>query len=487
MDWSEFLADPQGLVIAPAGHGKTHAIAECLKQCGDGRQLVLTHTHAGIVAIQKKLKKMQVASTCYHIETIAGFAQSLVLSFLGSGSLPSREDKAYFPKVTSEACRLLAVESLRKVMRISYKSLFVDEYQDCNDNQHKLIMQLTEIMPTHIFGDEMQGIFAFDGATRDFHRELADFKIYDVLKTPWRWKVNGNSKALGQWILNTRHLLEQPQPIIRLTSDADAHVRVVVRPYDPGTYYGDVGKEILKLQTNSILVIVPSYQDDKGWHGGTADRARIRPRFDFARQFTLVEAIDERTHYSVARDIEGLINSIRRARYKYDRIFETLEKLTLSKTELSNWHNEKNHSLKSKRDAAYKKFAETLKSLCDNFIANPQYNTFRDLLTFVRNGMRVKISRPDLFYTILHCLSEVPNDGSLVTQVASYKNVIRRCGRKIEGKCIGTTLLTKGLEFDAVVILQADKFEDARNFYVAISRACKELVIFTEKTSLQFK
>ena len=30
-------------------------------------------------------------------------------------------------------------------------------------------------------------------------------------------------------------------------------------------------------------------------------------------------------------------------------------------------------------------------------------------------------------------------------------------GRKIERKCIGTTLLTKGLEFDTVVLIEADK------------------------------
>jgi len=37
------------------------------------------------------------------------------------------------------------------------------------------------------------------------------------------------------------------------------------------------------------------------------------------------------------------------------------------------------------------------------------------------------------------------------------KNILRRIGRKIFGKCMGTTLLTKGLEFDTVVILNAHK------------------------------
>ncbi|MFV1977526.1 MAG: hypothetical protein ACC651_17435 [Candidatus Scalindua sp.] len=43
-------------------------------------------------------------------------------------------------------------------------------------------------------------------------------------------------------------------------------------------------------------------------------------------------------------------------------------------------------------------------------------------------------------------------------------------GRKIKGKCIGTTLLTKGLEFDTVAILNARKFDCPKNLYVALTR-----------------
>lgn len=41
-------------------------------------------------------------------------------------------------------------------------------------------------------------------------------------------------------------------------------------------------------------------------------------------------------------------------------------------------------------------------------------------------------------------------------------------------RVIGTTLLTKGLEFDHVIILNSSRLND-KNFYVAISRACKSL------------
>ena len=43
---------------------------------------------------------------------------------------------------------------------------------------------------------------------------------------------------------------------------------------------------------------------------------------------------------------------------------------------------------------------------------------------------------------------------------------------------MGTTLLTKGLEFDTVAVLDAHKFKNPENFYVAITRASKKLVIF---------
>jgi DNA helicase-2/ATP-dependent DNA helicase PcrA len=60
------------------------------------------------------------------------------------------------------------------------------------------------------------------------------------------------------------------------------------------------------------------------------------------------------------------------------------------------------------------------------------------------------------------------------------RNIIRRTGRKVHAKCLGTTLLTKGLEFDIVVILDANKYDHPKHLYVAISRCCKRLIIFSE-------
>jgi len=73
---------------------------------------------------------------------------------------------------------------------------------------------------------------------------------------------------------------------------------------------------------------------------------------------------------------------------------------------------------------------------------------------------------------------------SVYDSMKEIRNIKRRVGRKIRGRCIGTTLLTKGLEFDTVAVLDAHKFPCPRNFYVAITRACRRLIIFTNNKIL---
>ena len=52
MDYQAFVDSDKSLLVAPAGYGKTFTIVECLKHT-TGKQLILTHTHAGIAAIKE--------------------------------------------------------------------------------------------------------------------------------------------------------------------------------------------------------------------------------------------------------------------------------------------------------------------------------------------------------------------------------------------------------------------------------------------------
>ena len=63
---------PNAAIIAPAGHGKTEMISDIVRYA-DGKQLLLTHTHAGVDAIKNRLKKKNISKEKYTVTTIAAF------------------------------------------------------------------------------------------------------------------------------------------------------------------------------------------------------------------------------------------------------------------------------------------------------------------------------------------------------------------------------------------------------------------------------
>ena len=89
-----FLSEKASVLIAPAGHGKTHFITECLSQASDEKPfLILTHTHAGIDSLKNKFQTNKIPGNKYVLETISGFSQRIVTTVLGEASLPSIDDR----------------------------------------------------------------------------------------------------------------------------------------------------------------------------------------------------------------------------------------------------------------------------------------------------------------------------------------------------------------------------------------------------------
>ena len=70
----------KGYVLAPAGYGKTHLIALAVK-ASTGRQLILTHTFAGVSSIKTQMTNLGVRSSQYQVDTIASWALRLCLAY----------------------------------------------------------------------------------------------------------------------------------------------------------------------------------------------------------------------------------------------------------------------------------------------------------------------------------------------------------------------------------------------------------------------
>src|SRR5919106_6423860 len=76
------LETRRGYVVAAAGCGKTEAIAKAIEHCGDSsRQLVLTHTHAGVKALRDRLLRFRVPEDRFRVDTIAGWCLRYAASF----------------------------------------------------------------------------------------------------------------------------------------------------------------------------------------------------------------------------------------------------------------------------------------------------------------------------------------------------------------------------------------------------------------------
>ena len=214
MNYSDFISKEKCLLVAPAGFGKTHALAECIVRTPDDKkQLILTHTHAGIASIKEKVNRLKIPASKYHIETITGFAQKYTLAFYCGNDIPLQEDPTkYYPFIIEKATELFELKTIQKTILYSYQGLFVDEYQDCTDIQHQMITALSEIIPIHILGDPVQGIFDFNGTLVDFDNDLNDYEEVEQLDTPWRWN-NVNRNDLGQDLKTIRNRLQRGLPI----------------------------------------------------------------------------------------------------------------------------------------------------------------------------------------------------------------------------------------------------------------------------------
>jgi hypothetical protein len=202
-----------GYVVAPAGFGKTHLIAASLLHANK-RQLVLTHTYAGVNALRKKMRQLKVPNTAHHIDTIASWALRLALSYpQASGWTVTRPQRDQWPQLYAALSGLLDCDFIRRIVRASYDGMYVDEYQDCSLTQHDLVLKLARDLPCRILGDPLQGIFDFNGDAIDWERDVAHLDLLGKLDTPHRWQRTGAEPALGAWLREIRTALDNRQPI----------------------------------------------------------------------------------------------------------------------------------------------------------------------------------------------------------------------------------------------------------------------------------
>ena len=462
-DVKAFTIERDNVLIAPAGFGKTHTISECLKHT-EGKQLILTHTQAGVASIKDKLQKCSISKDKYSVETISSFAKRYVLSFTNSSAIPDETDsKKFYAFFIENATKILSLKLVQDIIKLSYSGLFVDEYQDCTVEQHELILVLADILPTHVLGDPLQGIFGFNGqklVNLNSATAMGRFATRYELDTPNRWINNGHTK-LGEELLKIRKDLMQGKEI-----DLAQYSSIEFKQGSYGDHYRVV-MDTLK-SSDSVLVI-------------DSDSIRMTTRENFVVAFKyvplLIEAFDGKDFYISAIHFDNKDNS---------SAIDILHEFIIDKfSNLDDWYDKANKRFKKKRDPVEESQLTEIKALIIKLSTNYSLLDLREIISKIRNLKGVTCARRDLLNSLSNSMEDAHHSKTTVLEaMRKHRNGIRSVGRKMYGKCVGTTLLTKGLEFDTVIILDADKFKDPQNFYVAISRCVKRLIVFAGNSKI---
>lgn len=225
---AKLLRSPEPLVIieAAAGCGKTYQGAayaqDVVGRLGDGRLLILTHTHAACSVFAERTKK---AGSRVEIKTIDALIAQIALAYHKPLDLPRdlnswawQDGGQGFEIMATKVAALLSHQPMvARALARRYPIIVCDEHQDCSVDQHSVVMSLLSAGATvRIFGDPMQRIYGAksDKAARESRARWDALKAQgagDKLITPHRWQTG--CSMLGAWVIEARENLERGTPI----------------------------------------------------------------------------------------------------------------------------------------------------------------------------------------------------------------------------------------------------------------------------------
>lgn len=455
-------------MIAPAGCGKTHLIAAAVASHGAGRELILTHTHAGVDALRRRLRKLGAAPGSFVIDTIAGWCLQLAAAFPATSGLA-----ATTPSTTEEwnavyraAGVLIQLRPYQRIIEASYTGVYVDEYQDCTVEQHAVVRWLAEHLPCRVLGDPLQSIFGFRGSSVvDWQRDvLPSFPAQDGPSTPWRW--NQGNPELGRWLMDARRLLENKQPIVlrnlphgvrweKLDDPRFAHA-VRSKACNCGARAGET------------VVAIAS------WSAQGHKMAR-----GLGGAFSCVEPIDAKDLFTFAEQVDD--------RRGPERALATLDFAAACMTGVSTELKTVRNAVEAGRRTSSKKH-EAQKDALYRIVADDDLRRVGEALDLFTEVPGAHLFRRELFKEARRALTTVElGEAASVREGAHLvRSRTRQVGRPTAKRAFGTTLLVKGLEYDHAVVLDADDMT-TNNLYVAMTRGSRTLTIVSKQPQLEPK
>ena len=192
-------AKQNAAIVAPAGHGKTEMITDLVDKLS-GKKLVLTHTNAGVDALQQRMSRKSISKEKYCLSTISSFCMKWCDAYPNTAGIDpaiKMTDNKFYTMVHAGAVRIFQNEWAKKVIETTYSCVIVDEYQDCVLLQHQIFVELNKTLPVYVLGDPLQAIFGFKEKLVSW-KSLC-FDVIPIETYPWRWEKS--NPTLGKSVL----------------------------------------------------------------------------------------------------------------------------------------------------------------------------------------------------------------------------------------------------------------------------------------------
>lgn len=471
VDAAGFVAALPASVVLPAGTGKTHLLAATASSiAGDGgRVLVLTHTNAGVFAVNSRLKRFGVARGSVQVATITSFAFRLARAYpvLGELIVPKVLIPADSPAYVRAATKVIGAEHIKEVLGATYTHVLVDEYQDCNVGQHQLVLALRDAVGlTGILGDHLQAIFGFSDPLPNWDTVIADFPEHTgIHPEPHRWK--GHNEDLGDWLLRVRDRLK-PGATLNLTGgnypDRVTYTNIA------GNHRGQItaAMSLLSEPADETVLIVAANDGIGRYLAGELKGA-----------YTVMEEIEGKF---MAKWLDKLEQAepVDYARWLFDFTrqchcgYGALQPRPVG----TRYTDRKTASdlLTPKRE----RVRVTIEAL-DRLVTNPTLTELAAAMDVIPTTDALRLHSHEAWYdvkTAIRGAIACGDDRSVLRgELAKARDTLRHAGRRERRRIISRTLLVKGLEFDHVLIADVGKHQEVNDLYVALTRARKSIRI----------
>lgn len=459
----------RAFAVAAAGCGKTELLGQLAADRRSGRQLILTHTHAGVAAVKKRLADLHVPNDKFHLDTIAGWSLRYGAAYPAiSGYRPGAEADpdwtATYPG-TEKFCRTALG---KRVLVESYNGVLVDEYQDCTVKQHALVRALAECIPCRGVGDPLQSIFGF-GADQlvPWGTIKVDFEVIDgALTVPWRWRREGRNAALGEWLAEARTQLETTR---RLVIAADAPVTWVQHDTDieEPEAWAAACRDVGAAANETVAAILKWSNRCRNLSKRMGGRWPVVERFDDPDLLRLGVKLADANGPTV---VAALVEFVAERMTGVGTALRTAVDAIKAGRGVSRITKNRDHADRLAALTSAPTPANALAWLDGVLAHRDDWWLYRRECVFqLREALR-------------HCSGDT--FAELPDMVAAARTRARHRGRHTHRRTIGTPLLVKGLEFDHAVLLWEPDHLSVQGLYVALTRASKSLTIVSRSRTL---